>query len=72
MLKLIAEAKAQRENRGQILDVTIELAKKTILEFRCSADLSLEFLKLIEPEVPSFAIIMQAREEAQRMTEADL
>ncbi len=72
MLKLIAEAKAQIKKNGRILDVTIELATKTILEFRCSADLSAEFLKLIKPEEPSFGIIMQAREKAQRMSEANL
>ncbi len=71
MLKLITEAKSQLKKNGKILDVTIELATKTITGFRCSADLSAEFLKLIKPEEPSFGIIMQAREDAQRMTEAN-
>jgi hypothetical protein len=71
MLKLRAEAKSQLKKNGKILDVTIELATKTISGFRCSAELSHEFLKLINPEDPSFAIIMQAREDAQRMTDSN-
>jgi hypothetical protein len=69
MLKLIAEAKAQIKNKSKILESTIDLAKKTILEFRCSESVSGEFLKLIDPKDPNFSIIMEAREEAKRMSQ---